>query len=101
MSVKSLFQDRNHFLNALWEILRKFGVLGGEIKIKIKQETVLIVFRLLDTLCEEYNEAKYMALLHLGLVSSNRIALNTSRDCPLSEHSNPPPLRLLGDNGRR
>ena len=28
-------------------------------------------------------------LLHLGLVSSNGIAWNASRDCPLSEHSIP------------
>ena len=38
-------------------------------------------------------------LLHLGLVSSNGIAWNASRDCPLSELSippPPPPLTLRG-----
>ena len=31
-----------------------------------------------------------VTLLHLGLVSSNGVARNASRDCPLSEHSIPP-----------
>ena len=35
-------------------------------------------------------EEEYLYLLHLGLVSSNRIAWNASRDCPHSEHSIPP-----------
>ena len=47
-------------------------------------------------------------LLHLGLVSSNRIAWNASRDCPLSEHSIPPetlrgqwpPLRAIATRPR-
>ena len=47
-------------------------------------------------------------LLHLGLVSSNGIAWNASRDCPLSEHSIPPetlrgqwpPLRAIATRPR-
>ena len=47
-------------------------------------------------------------LLHLGLVSSNRIAWNASLDCPLSEHSIPPetlrgqwpPLRAIATRPR-
>ena len=33
---------------------------------------------------------RHADLLHLGLVSSNGVAWNASRDCPLSEHSIPP-----------
>ena len=32
----------------------------------------------------------YSPLMHLGLISSNGITWNASRDCPLSEHSIPP-----------
>ena len=35
-------------------------------------------------------------LLHLGLVSSNWVAGNASRNCPLSEHRIPPPDTLRG-----